>query len=187
MRTAALGFGLARMMAVAFAAAAGDLAALAPRIVGRRLPDLKRGLGVLVRGARSALPNARRCLGRRRHASLPVLLQTLMGRVLCGVALLALLFGIDAMRLFSPGFMRIAGPGIAGPLVALVLPGNRGWFRHVETPMSFSGINACRREWLPRPRDADRGNCRSSEKLRGCDGRRRKKTCPVRRDDNGAG
>jgi hypothetical protein len=64
-------------------------------------------------------------------ASLAVLLQTLMGGVLGGIALLALLFGIDAVRLRSPGFVRIARFLIAGTLVALVLLGNRRWFRHI--------------------------------------------------------
>ena len=67
-------------------------------------------------------------------ASLAVLLQALMGRVLLAVGLLSLLVGIDLMGLGAAGLMQIAGFRVAGALVTLVLLGNWRCFRHAETP-----------------------------------------------------
>jgi len=58
MGTAAFSFRVMSMMAIVFAAAAGNLAVPALLIVGRRLVDVQRLLGILVRSARAALANA---------------------------------------------------------------------------------------------------------------------------------
>jgi hypothetical protein len=58
MGPAALSFRFMGVVAVMFAAATRDLAVAALRIVGRRLVDVKRLPGVLMRCARAALTNA---------------------------------------------------------------------------------------------------------------------------------
>jgi hypothetical protein len=58
MSTAALSFRIVSMMGIVLAAAAGDFAVPALWIVGRRLVDVKRCLGVLMGSARAALADA---------------------------------------------------------------------------------------------------------------------------------
>jgi hypothetical protein len=60
MGSAAFAFRVMCVMAVAFAAASRYLAVPALRIVGRRLLDMERLLGVFVRSAWAALADARR-------------------------------------------------------------------------------------------------------------------------------
>jgi hypothetical protein len=62
MGTAAFSFRVMSMMAVVFAAAAGYFAVPALRIVGRRFLGVERLFGVLMRSARTALADTRRCL-----------------------------------------------------------------------------------------------------------------------------
>jgi len=63
MRATALSFRSMGVMAVVFAAAAGHFAMPTPWVVvGGRLVDVERLLGVLMRSARAALANARRRL-----------------------------------------------------------------------------------------------------------------------------
>jgi hypothetical protein len=62
MSAAALSFRVVSMMGIVLTATARHFAVAALRIVGRRLADAKRCLGVLMRSARAALANARRRL-----------------------------------------------------------------------------------------------------------------------------
>jgi hypothetical protein len=63
MSAATLSFRVMSMMGIVFAAAAGNFAVAALRIIRRRFVDVERLLGVLMRSARAALANARRRLG----------------------------------------------------------------------------------------------------------------------------
>ncbi len=62
MGTAAFSFRVMSMMGIVFAAAAGNFAVAALRIVGGRFLDVKRLLGVLMRSARATLADAGRRL-----------------------------------------------------------------------------------------------------------------------------
>jgi hypothetical protein len=64
-------FSVMSVMAVVFAAATGDFAVPALRIVGRRFIDVERLLGILMRSAWPALADARWRLCRSRHAAPP--------------------------------------------------------------------------------------------------------------------
>jgi len=59
MSAAALSFRVMGMMAVVLAAAARHFAVAALRIICRQFVDVERLLGILMRGARAALANAR--------------------------------------------------------------------------------------------------------------------------------
>jgi len=62
MSAATFSFRVMSMMGIVLAAAAGNFAVAALRIVGGRLLEVKRLLGVLMRSARAALANAGRRL-----------------------------------------------------------------------------------------------------------------------------
>src|SRR5436309_16092546 len=93
---AALVFGSMGVMQIVLAAATGDAAAPALRIVCRRLVDMQRLLCILMGSSGAALPNGRLRLARGRHrvAPLAILLIALVGGVLLDVAGVALLIGV---------------------------------------------------------------------------------------------
>src|SRR4051794_16218958 len=98
------------------AATARNLAALALTAVARRLLDLQRRLGILVRSARAALAYAVRRFRRGGHVScsLSVLLISLVGGVLLDIALLTLLLRIlgallAVRRLIAGGLLVVTG------------------------------------------------------------------------------
>lgn len=63
----AFSLGVVAVMAIGFAATAGNLAAVAPIGVGGWLRNVQRRLGIFMGRARAALANAGGSLGRRGH------------------------------------------------------------------------------------------------------------------------
>jgi hypothetical protein len=124
MGTATFSFRVMSMMAVVFAATTGYFAVPALRIVGRRFIDVEWFLGILMRSAWTALADARWRLCRSRHGArslLAILLIALMSGVLRGIASLSLLSGVPDVAAALLDLMGMAGFGITGPPVALIV------------------------------------------------------------------
>jgi hypothetical protein len=130
-------FRVMSVMAVVFAAATGDFAVPALRIVGRRFIDVEQLLGILMRGAcerRLARPGgcSLASLSKSTCCSslLAILLIALMSGVLGRIARLSLLSGVLDVAAALLDLMGIAGFGIAGTLVALIVRRHGRGFGH---------------------------------------------------------
>src|SRR5438105_529540 len=134
-RPAALLFGIMTVMAIVLAAAAGNVAALALRIVAGRLLHFQRRLGVLMRRAGAALADCAGGLCGGRHRS-SVLLIALVGRVLLDVPLPPLLLGVWVC---GTGFVRacLGRLVVSGSFWTSIFRRGGRWFGHRVFPHDY--------------------------------------------------